>query len=132
MNTEFFFSNTGCLTMAKETSLQYYLPIAGERIIGFIPFPRILVLYEIHLVSSWILTCVAVPISYDDNHYTTGIFNIYVFIGLISLSKGISHLMGYLVPKPSLQENSSSTIYPIAGEIKRFIPFPAILVRKWT
>ena len=48
------------------------LPIAGERIIGFIPFPRVLVLCEMQSVSSRIWTCVAVSISYDDNHYTMG------------------------------------------------------------
>ena len=32
--------------MAEEPSLSYYLPIAGGRIIGFIPFPRVLVLCE--------------------------------------------------------------------------------------
>ena len=46
--------------------------IAGERIIGFIPFPRVLVLCEMISVSSRIWTRVAVSISYDDNHYTTG------------------------------------------------------------
>ena len=47
------------------------LPIAGARIIGFIPFPRVLVLCEMQSVSSRIWTRVAVSISYDDNHYTT-------------------------------------------------------------
>ena len=32
--------------MAEEPSLSYYLSIAGGRIIGFIPFPRLLVLCE--------------------------------------------------------------------------------------
>ena len=45
------------------------LPIAGGRIIGFIPFPRVLVLCEMQSVSSRIWTRVAVSISYDDNHY---------------------------------------------------------------
>ena len=40
MNSEFSFSQTSCLTKAEEPSLPYYLPIAGWRIIGFIPFPR--------------------------------------------------------------------------------------------
>ena len=53
-------------------SLPYYLPIAGGRIIGFIPFPRVLVLCEMQSVSSRIWTRVVVSISYDDNHYTTG------------------------------------------------------------
>ena len=59
-------------TEAEEPSLSYYLPIAGGRIIGFIPFPRVLVLCEMQSFSSRIWTRVAVSISYDDNHYTTG------------------------------------------------------------
>ena len=39
LNSEFSFL-TSCLTKAEEHSLPYYLPIAGGRIIGFIPFPR--------------------------------------------------------------------------------------------
>ena len=50
----------------------HYLPIAGGRIIGFLPFPRVLVLCEMQSVSSRIWTCVAVSIPYDNNHYTTG------------------------------------------------------------
>ena len=46
LNSEFSFSLTSCLTKAEETSLPYYLPIAGGRINGFIPFPRVLVLCE--------------------------------------------------------------------------------------
>ena len=38
LNSEFSFSKTSCLTKAEEPSLPYYLPIAGGRIIGFIPF----------------------------------------------------------------------------------------------
>ena len=38
LNSEFSFSWTGCHTKFKERSLQYYLPIARERIVGFIPF----------------------------------------------------------------------------------------------
>ena len=56
----------------KKPSLLYYLPIAGGKIIGFIPFPRVFVLCEMLSVSSRILTRFAVSISYDDNHYTTG------------------------------------------------------------
>ena len=36
----------------NETSLPYYLPIAGGRIIGFIPFPRVLALCEMQTVWS--------------------------------------------------------------------------------
>ena len=52
LNSEFSFSQTSCLTKAEEPSLPYYLPIAGGRIIGFIPFPRVLVLCEMQLVSA--------------------------------------------------------------------------------
>ena len=46
-NSEFSFSLNSCLTKAEEPSLSYYLPIDGERIIGFIPSLRVLVLCEI-------------------------------------------------------------------------------------
>ena len=72
LNSQLSFSKTSCLTKAEEPSLPCYLPIAGGRIIGFIPFPRVLVLCEMQSVSSRIWTRVAVSISYDDNYYTTG------------------------------------------------------------
>ena len=75
MNSEFSFSLTSCLSKAEEPILPYYLSIAGGRIIGFIPFPRILVLCEMQSVSSRIWTRVTVSISDDNNHYTTGTFS---------------------------------------------------------
>ena len=51
LNSEFSFSQTSCLTKAEEPSLSYYLPIAGGRIIGFIPFPMVLVLCEMDKVT---------------------------------------------------------------------------------
>ena len=50
LNSEFSFSYTTCLTKAEEPSLSYYFPIAGGRIIGFIPFPRVLVLCEMQYI----------------------------------------------------------------------------------
>ena len=72
LNSEFSFSYTSCLSKPEEPSLSYYLPIAGERIIGLIPFPRVLVLWEMQSATSRIWTRVAMSISYDDNYYTTG------------------------------------------------------------
>ena len=86
LNLNFSFSWTSCLTKAEELSLSYYLPIAGGRIIGFIPFPRVLVLCEMQSVSSRILTCVAVSISYDDNPYTT-----YIYIVIYRQTVSIYH-----------------------------------------
>ena len=80
LNSKFSFSYTSCLTKAEEPSLPYYLPIAGGRIIGFIPFPRVLVLCEMQSVTSRIWTRVAVSISYDDNDYTTGTSSISALI----------------------------------------------------
>ena len=54
LNSEFSFSYIGCHTKAEEHSLTYYLPIAEGRIIGFIPFPRVLVLCEMQSVSKYI------------------------------------------------------------------------------
>ena len=71
LNSEFSFL-TNCLTKDEEPSLPYYLPIAGGRIIGFIPFPRVLVQSR-----PGFETRVTVSISYDDNHYTTGTSCIY-------------------------------------------------------
>ena len=51
LNSEFSFSKTSYLTKAEELSLPYYLPIAGGRIIGFIPFPSVLVQCEMHSVQ---------------------------------------------------------------------------------
>ena len=68
LNSEFFL----LLDKAEEPSLSYYWPIAGGRIIGFIPFPRVLVLCEMQSASSRVWTCVAMYIYYDDNHHTTG------------------------------------------------------------
>ena len=76
LNSEFSFSLTSCLTKAEEISLPYYLPIAGWRIIGFIPFPKVLVLWEMQSVSSRIWTRVAVSISYNDKHYTTSTWSL--------------------------------------------------------
>ena len=76
LNSEFSFSETSSLTKAEEPSLSYYLPIAGGRIIGFIPFPRVLVLCEMQWVSSRIWTRVAMLISYGDNNYTTGVYRL--------------------------------------------------------
>ena len=67
--------------MTQGEFLADFLTINGKRIIGFIPFPRVLVQCEILSVSSRIWTCATVSISYDDNHYTTGTFslrNVYV------------------------------------------------------
>ena len=63
LNLEFFFSKTNCHTKDEEPSLSYYLPRAGRRIIGLIPFPSVLRLCEMLSVSSRIRTRVAVSFS---------------------------------------------------------------------
>ena len=67
MNSDFFFSLTSCYTKVKETSLPYFVLIAERRIVEFISFLRVLVLYVIQTALSRIWTLIAVFISYDDN-----------------------------------------------------------------
>ena len=43
---------------------------------------------------------------------------------------GISTFVGYLMPKPSFEKNSSVTIQPIAGRIRGLIPFPRVFAQK--
>ena len=52
LNSDSSFSLTSYLTKAEEPSLSYYLPIAGRRIKGFIPFPTVLELCEMQLAWS--------------------------------------------------------------------------------
>ena len=99
LNSEF---SSSCLTKAEEPSLSYYLPIAGGRIIGFIPFPRVLVLCEMQSVSSRIWTRVVVSISYDDNHYTTGTSVISVLLFSQKYSHRITNI--FLIPGGRFQE----------------------------
>ena len=56
--------------------------------IGFIPFPRVLVLCEMQSVSSRIWTCVTMSISCDNNHYTTSTSNWFQFSLNISFVGG--------------------------------------------
>ena len=46
-----------------------------------------------------------------------------------SLFNGISLFVGNLMPKPYSKKNSGS-IYPIAGRIRKFIPFQRVFARK--
>ena len=40
LNAAFSFSETGCRSKIKESSLLYYLPIVGGKIIGYVSFPK--------------------------------------------------------------------------------------------
>ena len=72
LNREFFFSLTSCHTKVKEPSLPYSILIARWRIVGFIPFPKILALCEMQTALSRNWTLFAVFISYHSNHYSMG------------------------------------------------------------
>ena len=90
LNSGFSFSYTSCLTKAEEPSLPHYLPIAGTRTIGFIPFPRVLVLCEMQPVLSRIWTRVAVSIfqtecicmlyNFSDVHFFGGVRGVMVIV----------------------------------------------------
>ena len=71
LHSEFSFSWSGCLKKAESPNLLSYLPVAGGRIKGFIPFQRLLVLFEMQSNSCRIWTRVAESIFHGDKHYTT-------------------------------------------------------------
>ena len=61
LNLEFSFSLTCCHTKVKELSLLNCLPIAGQRIVGFISFPKVWVLHEMQTASFRILNTYPFP-----------------------------------------------------------------------
>ena len=65
LNLEFSFTEISFHTEVKEPSLTIYLPITEERIVGFIPFARVLVLSEIQTTLFRIRTPFVVSISND-------------------------------------------------------------------
>ena len=70
---EFSFPSTwlAIIPRFKSPVLHTILPIAGERIAGFVTFQMEFVLYEIQTALFRVWTWIAIFISYDDIHYTT-------------------------------------------------------------
>ena len=99
--------------MAEKPSLSYYLPIAGGRIIGFIPFPWVLVLCEMQSVSSRIWTRIAVFISYGDNDYTTGTSK----GQLTGTTSSLSEMKKYS-NLPDIQDRSLTIRYSLASILR--------------
>ena len=63
----------------KNFSFPYNLTIAGGRIVGFILFPMILLLYEMQTLRPEFERGSPWPFSYDRNHYTTNASYIYIY-----------------------------------------------------
>ena len=140
LNSDFSFSETSCLTKAEEPSLPYYLPIAGGRIIGFIPFPRVLVLCEMQSVLSRNWTRIAVSISCDDNHYTTGTCKIANFTWYFSIfhlgvwcyhDRSISWTCGSISYSNLLYHNAPSPLSLTASNIFLIFVPPFTLSSGW-
>ena len=72
LNSEFLSPRLVASPRLKNLVCPTIYPYLEGEIIGFIPFPRVLVLCNMQSVSSRIWTRVAVSISYDNNLYTTG------------------------------------------------------------
>ena len=51
-NSVFSFSYNGCQAKVKEPTLPYYLSITGDRIVGCVPFLKVLAQYEMQTASS--------------------------------------------------------------------------------
>ena len=75
LNSEFSFSSTGCRTEVKELCLIYCLPIAGRRIVGFIPFLRVYAGCEMPTASTRFWTQIADFIPHSNKCYVTSIRN---------------------------------------------------------
>ena len=85
MNSEFSFS---------EPSLSY-LPIAGGRIIGLIPFPRVLVQCEMQSFSSRIWTFIKLSMCYQDWHsYFVGKAQLIPFIEVVTRKHTTAYWLG--------------------------------------
>ena len=99
------------------------LPIAGGRIIGFIPFPRILVQCEMQSISSRIWTRVAVSISYDDNHYTTdtSLFSLYTRVtishrlNMMSANTSVIHWLLLTIWISNLSDKMKSEFFQVVA-----------------
>ena len=75
----FFISLTSYHTKIKVFNLPYYLPIGGERIIGFIPSPKVLTLCGMQAASSSSWTQVMNASNSLTSRYLTLPINKYVF-----------------------------------------------------
>ena len=91
-------------------------------IIGLIPFPRLLVLCEMLSVSSRIWTRVALSISYDDNHYTTGTLTLIIILFNINNLFSDSKVVLYTI---HIQLQNTQYIYrrTLLYRYERFINF---------
>ena len=132
LNSEFSFSLTSCLTKAEESSLPYYLPIARGRIIGFIPFPRVLVLCEMPSVSSGIWTRVHSKWQSSEiieqvhirrqQHLIYEILRHFIFIYITVYKIIIMSCRQHIYPWPSLATFPYRSS-PLAG-LQGYIPYP--------
>ena len=116
-NSEVSFSETGCLTKFKKPSLPYYLLIAGGKTIRFIPFPKVLMLCEMQSAVSRIWTPIAISITYDDKHYTTGTAIISPNVAVAQLSdicwNFYLFIYSFMLPSFTASFASSVEYYPL-------------------
>ena len=136
LNSVFLFLEC-CYTEVREPSLLYYLSVAGGRIVGFIPFPRVLAKSEMQIAPFRIWTWVTEFPSYIDNCYIMSA-SIRIHIGVIILKKTyiciidlpISSSLKYISELLSLIQLSLQTIsfiYYLIADIYIFI----IIISRW-
>ena len=113
LNSEFSLSYNNYPPQAEKPSLPYYLPIARGRINWIQTFPKgISAMWNtISLIQD--LNSCPVSISYDDNHYTTGIVisymgsNAYAIVSCrTNLSRKSNHPITELLKRINLETNS--------------------------
>ena len=79
-NLPFSFFWIGCYAKAKKPCVPYFLPIAGGRIVGFIPFPRVLALHGMQRASSCILNSDHRVLSLNEIHYIESASYAYMYV----------------------------------------------------
>ena len=94
LNTEFLLDWLSY--QGKRASMPYYLPISGGWILGCIPFPRVLALYEMQTTTLRTWTLVTVSISYTNNHYTTSAYVCLSFTPLAILCHSKANLLSII------------------------------------
>ena len=72
----------------KKPIKPYCLLIAGGRVVGILPFPRVSALCKMLTAMSRIRTLITMSISYDNNHYTTNtsilaVLKLFFFLSII-------------------------------------------------
>ena len=98
--SEFSLTQTDCYSKVEKLSLPYNWQIAGGRIFGFRPFPKVLAVCEMQTEFDLVSPCLS-PTT-GTIRPRTSIRLIYEFVGWFIACQ---HLWGYVIPMPIFSNN---------------------------